>query len=437
MDDAVKCAHRAQGEWAAHRPEVRGEILAGIADALENRANILADALVRDIGKPLTEARAEVARAIELARVAIRQYGAAHPWERCGGDVRARRVPIGTVAAITPFNHALGIPIGKLFPALVLGNAVIWKPSLFGAAVAELVVEAFSASPLPVGLVGLLHGDGSVAQQLARHPGIEAVSVTASESAGRQLALACAAHFKPLQAELGGNNAVVVMHDADIPAIAAVLARAAFGFAGQRCTAGRRILVVREREAELLQALEAATRALVVGEPGDVSTEVGPLVSAEARDAIADVVTRALEGGAGVVCGGIVPRGLDHGAWYAPTLLRNVAPETRIFREESFGPVALVSTVRDFDEALTLVNAVPQGLVATLYSDDPHLQERFLTEVRAGLLKINCPPAGVHAEAPFGGWKASGLGPPEHGRWDAEFYTRVQAIYGITGPPKD
>ena len=435
VDDAVTYAHRAQGQWAALRPEVRGEILTGIADALEGRAGTLADALVRDIGKPLTEARAEVARAIELARVAIRVHGAAHPWEHCADDVLARRVPIGTVAAITPFNHALGIPIGKLFPALALGNAVIWKPSIFGAAVAELVVEAFSASKLPLGLVGLLHGDGNVAQQLARHSGVEAVSITASETAGRQIALACAAQFKPVQAELGGNNAVVVMHDADIPAIASVLARAAFGFAGQRCTAGRRILVVREREAELLQAMEAATRALAVGAPANAPTEVGPLVSAEARDAIAAVVTRAREGGAGLVCGGCVPPGLDHGAWYAPTLLCNIGPETRIFREESFGPVALVTAVRDFDEALNLVNAVSQGLVATLYSDDTHLQQRFLTGARAGVLKINYAPSGVHAEAPFGGWKSSGMGPPEHGRWDAEFYPRVQAIYGITDLP--
>lgn len=431
LDRAVARSHIAQLDWAARAPEARAEVLAQIADRLDAESEGFVDAIVRDIGKPIVEARAEVQRSVELTRLAIRYFCTSQPWQSCGEMVHARRAPLGTIAAITPFNHALGIAFGKLLPALALGNAVVWKPSIFGADIAERAMDVLAQAGLPPGLVALVHGDGGTALALARHAGIAAVSVTASETAGRQLALACAADFKPLQAELGGNNAVVVMHDADIEAIAGEIARAAFGFAGQRCTAGRRIVVVRERERALVEALRAATLALAVGDPFSPRTEVGPLVSAEACSRIEASVASAVAGGAELVCGGHIPAGLEHGAWYAPTLLRKLGPDAPLFQEESFGPIALVTSVDGFDQALEYVNGVRQGLIATLYSHDEALQRRFLAGTRTGVVKFNCAPSGVHAEAPFGGWKASGFGPPEHGRWDAEFYSRAQAIYGM------
>ncbi|MBA4743168.1 MAG: aldehyde dehydrogenase family protein, partial [Azoarcus sp.] len=226
-----------------------------------------------------------------------------------------------------------------------------------------------------------------------------------------------------------------IASDADIDAIAGDCARAAFGFAGQRCTAGRRILVARDREAELIDALAVATRALVVGEPTDERTEVGPLIDVRARDRIDAVVNRARAEGARLVCGGAIPDGFEHGAWYAPTLLRGVSPQSAVFLEESFGPIATITPFASVDEMLTLVNAVPQGLIATLYGGDAVLRRRFLDATKAGVLKFDCMPSGVHAEAPFGGWKTSGFGPPEHGRWDADFYTRTQAIYGNAPRP--
>lgn len=436
MDAAVQRANDAQLAWAALPPAARGAVLSRIADAIERKSDALADMLVRNIGKPLTEARAEVERAIELVHIAVRLFCGAENWHACDRDVHVRRVALGTVAAITPFNHALGIAIGKLAPALALGNAVVWKPSPYGAMVAERILDTLADTGLPMDLVTLVHGDGATALQLARHPDIAAVSVTASETAGRQLAFVCAADFKPLQAELGGNNAVVVASDADIEAIAGDCARAAFGFAGQRCTAGRRILVAREREAELIDALALATRALVVGEPTDERTEVGPLIDVRARDRVDAIVKRARAEGAGVVCGGAIPDGFEHGAWYAPTLLRGVSPQSAVFLEESFGPIATITPFDSVDEVLALVNAVPQGLIATLYGGCAALRRRFLDAAKAGVLKFDCMPSGVNAEAPFGGWKNSGFGPPEHGRWDADFYTRTQAVYG-NAPRRD
>jgi len=431
LDAAVEEASRAQRAWAAQPPAARAQKLERLADALERRGEQFARVLVREVGKPLADARRECTRAVELVRSAVTHFGDPRPWLRCGDGVHARRAPLGVVAAITPFNHPLGIVIGKLAPALALGNTVVRKPALAAADSARLLLEALAESGLPDGSVGVVLGDGSTAQRLARHAQVAGVTVTASIEAGRQLALICGAALKPIQAELGGNNAAVVMADADPERIAPELARSAFSYAGQRCTAVRRILIDSQQFDAMRNALVAAAGALRVGEPGRDDTEVGPLVSRAHRDAVAAKVEAALRAGARLECGGGVPRELDHGCWYAPTVLSGVAPDSALFREETFGPVVLLQPIDDLEHGLRLVNAVEHGLVATLYSEDPAAQRRFLAAAEAGVVKLNCSPAGVHAEAPFGGWKSSGLGPPEHGAWDEEFYSRAQAVYGF------
>jgi len=429
--EAVAAAAGAQPGWAARAPEARAEFLARFAEALERHREPLTQAMVAETGKPARDARQEAIRAAALVRSVAARFGEAHPWQRCGPDVHARRAPLGVVAAITPFNHPLGIAVGKIAPALALGNTVVWKPSLAATGTARLVANAAVEAGLPAGLLGVVFGDGRMAQRLARHPDVAGVTVTASIDAGRQLGMICGSALKPLQAELGGNNAVLVLGEFDAQAVADQVAHSAFSFAGQRCTAGRRILVQREGFSRLRDALIRSVGELVVGEPADPATEVGPLISRAQQQAVASTVAAGVRAGAQVLCGGKIPPGLDHGCWYAPTLVSGAGPDSVLFREETFGPVAVLHPVEDLEQAIGLVNAVEHGLVATLYSDDPRVQRRFLDAVQAGVLKLNRPPAGVHAEAPFGGWKASGLGPPEHGPWDEEFYTRVQALYGF------
>ncbi|TAN47418.1 MAG: aldehyde dehydrogenase family protein [Methylococcaceae bacterium] len=433
IEQAAAAAVQAQRHWAACTPEERGARLDAFVQALQARREALIQAMVTEVGKPLGDAGQEVERALALARLAISDFCGTQPWQGCGVGVHARRQPVGVVAAITPFNHPLAIAIGKLIPALALGNAVVWKPALPALRTTQLVIEASAAAGLPQGLVAAVLGDAEVAQRLAQQPRIARVSITASIAAGRQLAAACGALLKPLQAELGGNNAVVVMGDADVARIADAIARSAFSFAGQRCTAARRILVEQRCYPMLMDALTAATQALRVGEPGEAATEVGPLISRTRQQAVAAAVAGAVQGGARVLCGGGVPRGLDEGCWYMPTLITGCTPDSALFQEETFGPVAVIHPFTGIGAAIALVNAVPHGLVATLYSGDESMQRRFLAEAEAGVLKLNCAPAGVHAEAPFGGWKDSGFGPPEHGSWDAEFYTRIQALYGWAG----
>lgn len=430
IEQAVVAAAQAQRLWAVRTPGERGTCLTTFAQALKARGETLIQAMVTELGKPSGDAGREVDRAVELTRLAIADFCTLRQWQECAKDVYARRQPVGVVAAITPFNHPLAIAISKLIPALALGNAVVWKPALPALRTTQLVIEAFADAGLPHGLVTVALGDGYVAQRLARHPLVARVSITASIAAGRQLALACGAALKPLQAELGGNNAAVIMGDAEVSRIADEIAHSAFSFAGQRCTAARRILVEHGRYRALIEALVAATRALHVGDPGQAATDVGPLISRARQQAVAATVACAVNSGARVLCGGGVPIGFEEGCWYAPTLVTGSTPDSALFREETFGPVAVIHPFTDIGEAIALVNSVPHGLVATLYSDDEFTQRQFLAGAEAGVIKLNCAPAGVHAEAPFGGWKDSGFGPPEHGPWDEEFYTRVQALYG-------
>jgi acyl-CoA reductase-like NAD-dependent aldehyde dehydrogenase len=293
-------------------------------------------------------------------------------------------------------------------------------------------MAALSDAGAPPELVNLVFGEADTARRLIVDPRVDAISLTGSSQTGRRAAALCALHGKPLQAELGGNNAAIVLADCDVEAEAAGLALAAFGFAGQRCTATRRIIVERSIAARFEDALLAATKALRVGDPEDAGTQVGPLISSEHRDSVAAVLAHAVREGARILCGGGPPPGLANGCYFLPTLVTGLAPESSLAQEESFGPLALLLEAEGLEEAIRIANGVPQGLVASVCTRDAVARERFAASVEAGILKLAPGALAVHPEAPFGGWKASGIGPPEHGDWDREFYARAQALYGAT-----
>ena len=259
------------------------------------------------------------------------------------------------------------------------------------------------------------------------------MSITGSSAAGYAAQAICARRRIPLQAELGGNNAAIVWSDCDLAAAASAIAEAGFGGAGQRCTANRRVIVAERCHAQFLERLEAATSALPLGDPADLATRVGPLVDAEARQPgrRRDRPGRDGWGGARATAAaaGEPDRLPDRDRFLEPTLVLDPDPRSEIVQAETFGPVIVVQRARDFDHAIALVNGVDQGLVAALFSASPDLQERFEDEARAGVLKLNRATADVGVEAPFGGWGSSGVGPPEHGASNVDFYTRPQAVY--------
>jgi acyl-CoA reductase-like NAD-dependent aldehyde dehydrogenase len=257
------------------------------------------------------------------------------------------------------------------------------------------------------------------------------VSITGSSIAGYTAQEVCARRRIPLQAELGGNNAAIVWPDADLEHAAREIAEGAFAQAGQRCTANRRVIVHDGCRDELLELLRRETRALAWGDPRRQETKVGPLVSVDERERVARLVARAGPEVELIVPHGDEVPGVDgfEGAWYPPTIACCDDPTHELVREESFGPLLVVQAAADWDQAIGLLNGVPQGLVAALFSSSGELAERFGREARAGVLKLGRSTADAEVDVPFGGWKESGIGPPEHGDFDLDFYTRPQVVY--------
>jgi alpha-ketoglutaric semialdehyde dehydrogenase len=428
-DAAGRAAGRCRNALPAwQRTEVgeRAAALERLAERLEPEAARLADAMAVGIGKPVSYGSLEVVRTAEMLR-AVGRHACAEIGAEASGRAEIRRRPVGVVLAVTPWNNPIYIPLGKIGPALSYGNAVVWKPAPAAQDISERLAGLLDGLPVTLVAGGRRAGEAAMADR-----NVDAVTLTGSSRAGFTAQGVCARRRVPLQAELGGNNAAVVWPDADLELAAREIAEGAFALAGQRCTANRRLIVHRDCQREMLQLVGRETAALGWGDPRRPQTKVGPLVSAAQRDRVADLVARA---GADVTV--ILPHADDapaadgfEGAWYPPTIACCPDPSHELVQHESFGPLLVVQTADDWNHAMALLDGVPQGLVAALFSSSRELAERFLQEARAGILKLNRSTADAEVDVPFGGWKGSGIGPPEHGSFDRDFYTRPQAVYG-------
>jgi acyl-CoA reductase-like NAD-dependent aldehyde dehydrogenase len=260
---------------------------------------------------------------------------------------------------------------------------------------------------------------------------VSAATITGSSAAGYAAQVIGARRRIPLQAELGGNNAAIVMPDANLQQAAREIAAGAFEQAGQRCTANSRVVIHADCRDALLELLVEAAASLIWGDPTQEATQVGPMVSTGHRERVASMVERAVADGARGLwpLGSEPPTGSFEAAWYPPAILCCGNRAMEIVQEEVFGPVLVVQTARDWDEAMSLCNGVRQGLVASVFSGSRKTIDDFLERAQAGILKVNQSTASAAVDAPFGGWKHSGLGPPEHGEFDCDFYTRPQTIY--------
>ncbi|MBI3903176.1 MAG: aldehyde dehydrogenase family protein [Nitrosomonadales bacterium] len=420
------CGVRApQAVWGRMESAQRAAGLQRWLGSLEASKERLIALLVREVGKPLLNARAEFDYAVALLQHTL---AGANAGPESGADFQVCHCPVGVVGLITPWNNPLAIPVGKLAPALLYGNAAVWKPALQASQLSRLLLETLVDAGCAE-VVALVTGDSDSGRLLTAQQGIDAISFTGSIAAGRSVAAVCAAQGKALQAELGGNNAVIVMDCADVESLARQLAPALFSFSGQRCTAPRRLIVQASAMPRFEAALVRATAALRLGMPEDPHTQVGPLISREQQTRMLALTEAAKEAGARVLCGGNIPDGYARGCWFAPTLVADVAADSELAQEESFGPIAVLMQARDMDHALELNNGVKHGLVTMIFSDDESIQRRVAAEAQSGIVAINQCPLQISPAAPFGGWKASGIGEPEHGRWDRAFYTRPQAVY--------
>ncbi|MGK5641679.1 aldehyde dehydrogenase family protein [Streptomyces sp. URMC 126] len=415
--DAVARARAAQPQWRGAGAGARSAVLASIAEAIADAAAELAALAVREVGKPVTEARAEVARTVATWR-----YYAQAPYEPTGtvhepaagpGLLLTRRRPHGVAGLVTPWNFPFAIPSWKAAPALAAGNTVVLKPAP-EATVCALRLAEIVGSELPEGVFTVV--PGGAAEGAAVLDAADAVSFTGSTAVGARVVAAATARGVPVQAETGGLNAAIVLPDADIGRAAAHIAAAIAGYAGQKCTATSRVIAVGAALEPLREALAEALRALPAGDPADPATVCGPVISAHARERAAEAAE-----GLSVLAAGPVPEGPG---WYAaPTLVEKAEPGHRLLTEEVFGPVAVLLPAADLAEAVRITDSVPHGLVTSVHTAALDAVLHGLDGLRAGMVRVNAPTTGVDFHLPFGGTGASGHGPREQGRAALEFYT--------------
>ncbi len=423
--DAVAAGREIFEYWRRVRVDERLRLLQAFGCQLQQHGSVLVDLLVEDIGKPVRYARDEVARAIALIGAAAKQIEPKQ--DRILRNTGYRREPLGVIGLIGPFNNPLAIPVGKIVPALLYGNVVIWKPAIPGSRIAKKTAELFAVATGQPKVLQVLCGSDQTARQLMAAS--DAVTISASLKAGRAAQEICATYHIPLQAELGGNNASIVWRDADLGAAAESISEGAFAFAGQRCTANRRAIVDSSVYDVFLEHLILATRRLVLGDPADPDTQIGPLISAPSRNRVSAAIERARAASLRVITPLKKLEGARGGAWLEPTIVCCDDPSAEIVQEETFGPVLVIQKAKGWGEAISLCNGVTQGLAGAIFTTSPKRIEDFLRRVRAGILKVNSSTANAAVDLPFGGWKASGIGPAEHGPANREFFTRMQSIY--------
>jgi acyl-CoA reductase-like NAD-dependent aldehyde dehydrogenase len=423
---AVDAARNAVGQWRELSAASRGEALAHIADDLERRADELAKLLVREVGKPIREATAEVARAIAIhryyAQMVLAPDGETYPAAESRAWLFARRYPVGVCALITPWNFPVAIPSWKLVPAIAYGNAALLKPAHAATAIA-LFLQEVAAQHLPDGVFQVVAGDSETGSHLLEHPDVAAISFTGSVEVGRIVGQRAAARGARFQCEMGGQNASVVLSDADLDRAASTVAYAAMGYAGQKCTATSRVIVEASAYEDLRDRLVAAVEELEVVDPSRESTLVGPLIEDHARSSALEALER---GGGKILTGG---RPLDgEGFYLAPTLVEVDDPTSLLVQEEVFAPVTAVLRAESADEAVRMANDVRFGLVAAAFTRDLDRALTLASRLDVGLVRVNAPTTGVDYHAPFGGTKASSNGPREQGLAAREFYTETKTI---------
>jgi aldehyde dehydrogenase (NAD+) len=421
---AVDRARKAQLEWSRNAAG-RSVALSAAADAVQAAAGELADLMVREVGKPLLEAEGEVARSVAILRYYAQQafdpVGEVHE-PSSAGLLFSRRRPHGVAGLITPWNFPLAIPLWKAAPALAFGNTVVLKPAPEATASALRLAELLDGV-LPAGAFEVTPGD--VASGEALVAAADVVSFTGSVAAGRAVAAAATGRGRPVQAEMGGQTPAVVLPDADLGAAAAMIAGAAAGFAGQKCTATKRVVVVGD-PAPFRDAFVAAVEALAVGDPADASTVVGPVIDSGARDKVVAAARSAVDAGGRVLTGG---RAVERDGWFvAPTVVEGAPMDHLLACDEVFGPICLLQQADSLAEALVVANGVEYGLVAGLYTADLNAALTAGERLEAGLVKVNAPTSGVDFYLPFGGQKASSLGGREQGKAARDFFTSVHTV---------
>jgi len=438
VDQAAKAARGAYERWRLTPAPRRGEVLFRAAEILLRDKESLGKLETREMGKILSEGLGDVQEAIDMgyymAGEGRRLSGETVPSELASKDMKSIRVPIGVFALITPWNFPIAIPGWKIFPALICGNTVVFKPSSDTSVCAARFVEALAEAGLPKGVLNLVHGSGGeIGEYLVSHPGVDAVSFTGSFDTGKRLEAICGAIHRIIVTEMGGKNAIIVMDDANLDLAVEGAIWGAFGTTGQRCTAASRIVVHKKVYQKFIEKFRRGASRLKLGDGLKERTNVGPVINQSQFEKILKYVEIGKKEGAKLILGGKVctKDNCSKGYFIEPTIFMDVHPGMRIAQEEIFGPVVSVIKAEDLEDAIEIVNRIPYGLSSAIYTHDVNSSAVAERDLETGIVYINASTIGAEIQLPFGGIKHSGYGRKEAGgRGGAlDTYSRWKVIY--------
>lgn len=429
---AYDAAAAAQPAWAATPAPARADVLRRAADHLEARAEEGALRLTADMGKCIRDARGEVLRSVAILRYfageLMQPVGETYPSADPKTMLMTLEQALGVICAITPWNFPFAIPTWKLAPALGFGNSVVWKPAEAASGSAVFLTESLAAGGLPDGVLNLITGKGrKLSGALTGDPRLAAITFTGSGGVGTHLRQAVADRNVKVQLELGGKNPAIVLADADLADAALQVTRGAMLATGQRCTATSRVFVERAVAAEFEQLLREQISSLVVGDPFDEATDLGPAAFGEQHETVSEYLELAESEHARAFTAGDVAR--ENTCFLTPTLLTGVAPESRLMREEIFGPVLVLQAVEDLDAALAAANDTEFGLSSAVFTQDIGNAMRFIRATESGVVHVNRETAGVEPHVPFGGVKGSSSMSREQGKAARQFFTTTKTVY--------
>jgi acyl-CoA reductase-like NAD-dependent aldehyde dehydrogenase len=436
LDDAVAAASSARQAWRKLAGSQRGALLFKAADIMESRVAEIGEAMTREMGKTLPEAKGETLRGAAILRYyageGMRKIGDVIPSTDADAFLYTTRSPLGIVGIISPWNFPVAIPIWKIAPALIYGNSVVWKPATETAVTAAKVMQCFHDAGLPVGVLNMIIGSGSViGQGIADHSAINGITFTGSNYVGKQVGQAALVRGAKYQLEMGGKNPIIIAEDADLDLAVEATISGGLRSTGQKCTATSRVIVVKGVYESFKIKLLDKVSALKLGDGLEEQTWMGPCANEKQLETVLSYISKGVEEGAVLLCGGTRPQeeALSNGFYVTPAIFDKVTSNMTIAQEEIFGPVLTLIEAQDFDEAIQLANDTDYGLSASIYTKNISNVLTFVQDMDAGLVRVNAETAGVELQAPFGGMKQSSSHSREQGQAAIEFYTSIKTVF--------
>ncbi len=436
VDAAVDAAKQAYREWSLYPAPRRGDIVKRAGDIMVARKEELAREMTREMGKVLVETRGDVQEGIDTAYYSAsegrRMFGVTAPSELRDKFAMSMRVPVGVAGVISPWNFPMAIPTWKIFPALVSGDTIVFKPASDTPKTAATLVEILVEAGVPEGVINIVHGGGNeVGMAIVEHEDTELISFTGSTAVGKKISEVASKTLKRVSLELGGKNAEVVMDDANLELALDGILWGAFGTTGQRCTATSRLVLHEKIHDKFLDMLVERASRLKLGNGLDESVEVGPCVNEAQREKVHSYTEIGKKEGARLVLGGEAARGgdLDKGWFYKPTIFAGVTPNMTIAREEIFGPVLSVMKANSIEQAIEILNGTVYGLSSAVYTKNINYAFKAIRDIKAGITYINAPTIGAETHMPFGGVKQTGNGHREGGASAFDFFTEMKTVY--------